>query len=144
MKLYVDLNSLSLISQPGYTKAVEQIYLRRADTVPFSVYFVQDGVIVDPGTADVFLVIKSAGNYNEASPLVAAGSAFTKSGTGTTTVFTKAVDISSATIDTALSIASGNGTASVDAMGEISWSISGAFLTARRFTVTIESDLNRA
>ena len=144
MKLYVDLDSLSLISQPGYSHPVEQIYVRRDDTVPFTVQFVQSGVIVDPGTASVYFIAKTAANYNESPALVPLSTVFAKTGTGTSTIFSQSIAFTGTALDTALSVVAGLGIESIAAMGEISWSIAGVYTTARKFTVTIELDLNRA
>lgn len=101
MKLYLDQDSREVratavgpaLSLAGFTRnATEDIALR----------FVQDGAIVEPsGSFSVYLCLKSWGVYDEDPPLVLAGP-LTKSGTGTSAVWSGTLLAASSAIDDVL------------------------------------------
>lgn len=146
MRLYIELDTLTLISQPGFTSPVTQIYVRRGDTLPLAVQFVRDGVVVDPGAVSLYFAVKTSGKYDMDPALVSIGP-FVASGSGSSTQFDLSAAFNTAAINTlllAVDANANNDVASVDAMGEFSW-IAGADSTStRKFIVTIENDLYRS
>lgn len=92
MILYADLDTRTLVSLPGYTEPLRTLVVCRGDKHTTQLKFVRDGLVVDPGTPSALaFTVKTAGNFDQDPPLVLT-TTFTKTGTGTATVFTGLVD----------------------------------------------------
>ena len=120
MTFYIDLDLLRVVATPGYSSPVDAVRVRRGDTVPFVVQFSQGGVAVDPGAAATSLVFaaNSAGNSTPDPTLVTAG-AFTKSGTGTDTIYTANVVFSGTEINVGFNV--GRNLETLNAMASFTW-----------------------
>lgn len=120
MRLYVDLDSRKLITIPGYSAPLTEVRVRREDILPVEIRFVQDGVVVDPGSTvveDVYLTVKGKKYYTQATPLVSATS-WSKTGAGEDTVFGAVVSFASSAMATVFSLIGGD---EFEGMLEVRW-----------------------
>ncbi len=141
MRLYIDLDLLRVVAVPGYTAAVDPVTVRRNDTLPLIVQFVEDGYVVDPGAAatTLYFAANSNGNYTQNPNLIAV--ALTKTGTGAETQYAADVPIFNSSINTAFAAEP----ASIPAMAELTWYDAGgtASVTTEQFPLTIENRIYR-
>jgi hypothetical protein len=141
MKLFVNLDTLQLITGTGTGKVIPGLEFKRGDGAPLQVLFLDQGLTpikLPTGTAFTFIV-KPLGDY-EGTALVL-NSAWTSPTAPTD--FTYLCDPTFNTVP--LNALFTSSTASVQAMGEITWQLgTGAPTTTKTFNVTIHNDLYKA
>jgi hypothetical protein len=135
MKFYVDLDSLSLVSTPGYSAPVTNVYVRLRDTPTFEVYFISDGVVTDPGAISLSFKGRASGVYSGGATLVT-NTSFSRRGNSTQLRYTATVDFSQAGLVTAVGSAE-----NLTIYGEFSWTLSAVTTSARKFSIVVENDL---
>ena len=144
MTFYIDLDLLRTVATPGYTSPVEVVRVRRGDTVPFVVQFIQSGVAVDPGAAatSLYFAANSAGNYTQDPNLVTAG-VFTKSGTGTDTIYSANAIFSGSAINVGFNV--GRNLETLNATASFTWlNANGSTqVSTEAFTLEIANNIYR-
>jgi hypothetical protein len=137
MRVFVNLDSREFVVSPVLLQRVSTLFFTRRDVVPVEVQFVRNGVVVElPGGATGAMGIKKtfAGSF------LANDTGFTKTGTGSTSVYT---------FDLNLNTTEMNGEFTTDleesiaARVEISWSFSGTTSSTLPTTATIFNDVIR-
>jgi len=138
MRVYINLDSSEFVASPVLTQRVSTLYFTRRDTVPVEVQFVRAGSVVELGagaTGQIGLKKTYTGSF------LANDTAWTKTGTGTSTVYQFDLNLNTASLDAEFSPDAT--TDSVDAKFEISWSVSGTTTTTLPATATIYNDVVR-
>jgi hypothetical protein len=142
---YIDLDLLRTVYSLSVRRVVEELRVRRGDMPQFEVRFCRRGVIVDPGSVNLFFVVKPEGEYDQNPPLVLTGP-FTKSGIGSSAKWTAQPIFASSAIDTLLGVDAidTNDLPSIEAMAEFSWTAQGSAVSAASFACVIENNVYRA
>ena len=138
MRVYVNLDSNEFVVSPVLTQRVSTLYFVRRDTVPVEVQFVRGGAVVELGagaTGAIGMKKTFTGNF------LASDSAWTKTGTGTSTVYQFDLNLNTANLDAEFSPDAT--TDSIDCKIEVSWTVSGTTSTTLPTTATIYNDVIR-
>jgi hypothetical protein len=138
MRVYVNLDSNEFVVSPVLTQRVNTLFFVRRDTVPVEVQFVRGGSVVELGagaTGAIGIKKTFSGNF------LATDSAWTKTGTGTSTVYQFDLNLNTANMDTEFS--NDNATASIDAKIEVSWTVSSTTSSTLPTTATVYNDVIR-
>ena len=138
MRVYINLDTNEFVVSPVLTQRVSTLYFVRRDTVPVEVQFVRQGSVVELGagaTGAIGIKKTFSGNF------LATDSAWTKTGTGTSTVYQFDLNLNTANMDTEFS--NDNNTASIDAKIEVSWTVSSTTSSTLPTTATVYNDVIR-
>ena len=143
MRLYVNLDTLQLVSGPGIGKIVSQFEFKRGDAAELRVQFLDGGltpVKLPAGTSLVF-VVKTAGNFDGAALVI--DNTWTTP-TGDDFDYRVYPNFNTTELNTALGVGAASDLALVSASGEISWQVgAGAPTTTKTFAVLVHNDLYR-
>jgi hypothetical protein len=143
MKLYVDIDSQTVISSPGVPQRLDAITLKRAGLVELSIQFCRAGQIVElaPGATGIF-ELKPSGQY-DADP-VSGDDNWEQVGTGTGTSYNFLFSLLTEALDALLFVNTdpSDDKKSITLMGELQW-YDGAQHTTQTLTVTIENNVIR-
>lgn len=118
MRVYVNLDTNEFVVSPVLTQRVNTLYFVRRDTVPVEVQFVRGGSVVELGagaTGAIGLKKTFTGSF------LATDSAWTKTGTGATTIYTFDLNLNTSAMDAEFSPDAT--TSSVSAKIEVTWSV---------------------
>jgi hypothetical protein len=138
MRVYINLDSSEFVVSPVLTQRVTTLFFTRRDTVPVEVQFVRAGAVVELGagaTGQIGLKTTYTGDF------LANDTAWTKSGTGTSTVYQFDLNLNTANLDAVF-----NPDATTDSVNckiEVSWSVGGTITTTLPTTATIYNDVVR-
>lgn len=138
MRVYVNLDTNEFVVSPVLTQRVSTLFFVRRDTVPVEVQFVRGGAVVELGagaTGAVGLKKTFTGDF------LASDTAWTKTGTGATTIYTFDLNLNTANMDAEFSPDAS--TSSIDAKIEISWSVSGTTTSTLPTVATVYNDVIR-
>jgi hypothetical protein len=138
MRVYINLDTNEPVVSPVLTQRVNTFYFVRRDTVPVEVQFVRSGAVVELGagaTGAIGMKKTFTGNF------LASDSAWTKTGTGTSTVYQFDLNLNTANLDTEFTPDAT--TDSIDCKIEVSWTVSGTTSTTLPTTATIFNDVIR-
>ena len=138
MRVYINLDTNEPVVSPVLTQRVNTFYFVRRDTVPVEVQFVRGGAVVELGagaTGAIGMKKTFTGNF------LASDSAWTKTGTGTSTVYQFDLNLNTANLDTEFTPDAT--TDSIDCKIEVSWTVSGTTSTTLPTTATIFNDVIR-
>lgn len=138
MRVYVNLDSNEFVVSPVLTQRVSTLFFVRRDTVPVEVQFVRQGSVVELGagaTGACGMKKTFTGNF------LASDSAWTKTGTGTSTVYQFDLNLNTANLDTEFTPDAT--TDSIDCKIEVSWTVSGTTSTTLPTTATVFNDVIR-
>jgi len=138
MRVYINLDSSEFVVSPVLTQRVTTLFFTRRDTVPVEVQFVRGGSVVELGagaTGQIGLKTTYTGNF------LANDTAWTKTGTGTSTVYQFDLNLNTANLDAVFSPDAT--TDSVNCKIEVSWSVGGTITTTLPTTATIYNDVVR-
>lgn len=138
MRVYVNLDSNEFVVSPVLTQRVSTLFFVRRDTVPVEVQFVRGGVVVELGagaTGAIGIKKTFTGSF------LANDTAWTKTGTGATTIYTFDLNLNTSNLDAEFSPDAS--TESIDAKIEVSWSVDGTTSTTLPTTATIYNDVIR-
>jgi hypothetical protein len=138
VRVYINLDTNEPVVSPVLTQRVNTFFFVRRDTVPVEVQFVRNGAVVELGAGATGVIgIKKtfSGNF------LATDSAWTKTGTGASTVYQFDLNLNTANMDTEFS--NDNGTASIDAKIEVSWTVSSTTSSTLPTTATVFNDVIR-
>jgi hypothetical protein len=138
MRVYINLDSSEFVLSPVLTQRVTTLFFTRRDTVPVEVQFVRAGAVVELGagaTGQIGLKTTYTGDF------LANDTAWTKIGTGTSTVYQFDLNLNTANLDAVF-----NPDATTDSVNckiEVSWSVGGTITTTLPTTATIYNDVVR-
>jgi len=119
MRVFIDLNSRSFVTSPVLLNRVPELFFTRRDNLPVEVQFVRSGTVVELGAgAAGKMGIKKA--YD--GDFLAYDSAWTKSGSGSTSIYTFGLNLNTTELDEEFSTDEED---SVSAKVEIEWAESG-------------------
>ncbi len=142
MNLYFDLDTGVFCSSPGSRDTVSTLSFKRGDTVSLAVRFISGIVVQELGSgATGKLGLKESGEYD--ADFVASDTAWTKTGTGTSTVYTFELNLNTSELNALLGHdgTEGNDVASVDLMMEMEWTVSGVTTSSNTITATVRNDV---
>ena len=115
--------------------------VKRGDTDGFECQFIQNGVVIELNNATTFLLgVKPKTALN--GVLLANSTTFTKTGTGTSTLYTTSPGWNSAELTA--HFAEKQEPATILVGLEVTWTLSGVEKSTQVLTLTIENDLNRS
>lgn len=137
MRVYINLDTNEFVVSPVLTQRVSTLYFVRRDTVPVEVQFVRGGVVVELGagaTGAIGLKKTYAGSF------LASDSAWTKSGTGATTIYTFDLNLNTSAMDTEFTPDTKD---SVDAKIEVSWTVGSTTSSTLPCVATVYNDVIR-
>ena len=138
MRVYINLDTNEPVVSPVLTQRVNTFFFVRRDTVPVEVQFVRNGAVVELGAGATGVIgIKKtfSGNF------LATDAGWTKTGTGTSTVYQFDLNLNTANMDAEFS--NDNATASIDAKIEVSWTVSSTTSSTLPTTATVYNDVIR-
>jgi hypothetical protein len=138
VRVYINLDTNEFVVSPVLTQRVSTLYFVRRDTVPVEVQFVRQGSVVELGagaTGVIGLKTTFAGSF------LATDSAWTKTGTGATTIYTFDLNLNTSAMDAQFS--PDNDTASINAKIEVSWTVSSTTSSTLPTTATVYNDVIR-
>jgi hypothetical protein len=137
MRVYVDLNSRAFVVSPVLLQQVTQLLFTRRDTVPVEVQFVRDGVVVElaaGATGKMGIKKTFAGDF------LAYDAAWTKTGTGATTIYTFGLNLNTVELDAEFP---DDDEESVSARVEIEWAADGLVSSTLPCSALIYNDVIR-
>lgn len=138
MRVYVNLNSNEFVVSPTLTQRVSTLYFVRRDTVPVEVQFVRDGAVVElsaGATGQLGIKKTFTGSF------LANDSGWTKTGTGTSTIYTFDLNLNTSEMDAEFNPDAT--TESITAKIELSWTVGAATSTTLPTSATIYNDVIR-
>jgi hypothetical protein len=138
MRVYINLDSSEFVVSPVLTQRVSTIYFTRRDVVPVELQFVRGGSVVElaaGATGQIGIKKTFTGNF------LANDTGFTKTGTGSSTVYTFDLNLNTANLDAEFSPDAT--TDSITAKLEVTWSVSGTTTTTLPTSATIYNDVIR-
>lgn len=138
MRVYVNLDSSEFVVSPVLTQRVTTLYFTRRDTVPVEVQFVRAGAVVELGagaTGAIGIKKTYTGSF------LANDTAWTKTGTGTSTVYTFDLNLNTANLDSEFNPDAS--TDSITAKIEVTWTVGSTTTTTLPTSVTIYNDVIR-
>jgi hypothetical protein len=138
VRVYINLDSNEFVASPVLTQRVNTLYFVRRDTVPVEVQFVRGGTVVELGagaTGVIGLKTTFSGSF------LATDGAWTKTGTGATTIYTFDLNLNTSAMDAQFS--PDNDTASINAKIEVSWTVSSTTSSTLPTTATVYNDVIR-
>lgn len=138
MRVYVNLDSNEFVVSPVLTQRVSTLYFVRRDTVPVEVQFVRGGAVVELGagaTGQMGIKKTFTGSF------LANDSGWTKTGTGTSTIYTFDLNLNTSEMDSEFNPDAS--TESITAKIELSWTVGAATSTTLPTSATIYNDVIR-
>lgn len=138
MRVYINLDSSEFVVSPVLTQRVSTLFFTRRDTVPVEVQFVRAGAVVElaAGATGAIGIKKTyTGSF------LANDTAWTKTGTGTSTVYTFDLNLNTANLDAEFSPDAS--TDSITAKIEVTWTVGSTTTTTLPTSVTIYNDVIR-
>ena len=138
MRVYINLDTNEFVVSPVLTQRVSTLFFVRRDTVPVEVQFVRGGAVVELGagaTGARGLKKTYTGSF------LASDSAWTKTGTGASTVYQFDLNLNTSNLDTEFTPDAT--TDSINCKIEVSWTVSGTTSTTLPTTATIYNDVIR-
>jgi hypothetical protein len=137
MRVYINLDTNEPVVSPVLTQRVNTFYFVRRDVVPVEVQFVRGGSVVELGagaTGAIGLKKTFAGSF------LANDSGWTKSGTGTATVYTFDLNLNTTEMNTEFTVDTLD---SITAKLEVSWSVSGTTSSTMPTSAVVYNDVIR-
>ena len=138
MRVYVNLDTNEFVVSPVLTQRVSTLFFVRRDTVPVEVQFVRAGSVVELGagaTGQIGIKKTFTGSF------LATDSAWTKTGTGATTVYTFDLNLNTSAMDAEFSPDAT--TESITAKIEVSWTMDATTSSTLPTSATIYNDVIR-
>ncbi len=136
MTIYIDLGTSNIVESPTFPRPLDSLDLKRNDNPTINVVFLTNGVQTDLGSgATGQLGIKEAGDY--AAGFLASASSWTKTGSGTTAVYSFSVNLNTTQI--AAAFGTTDEPAQIPAMLEIEWIVGGAITRSETQAVNLNN-----
>jgi hypothetical protein len=137
MRVYVNLDSREFVVSPVLLQRVSTLFFTRRDIVPVQVQFVRGGTVVElaaGATGQMGLKKTFAGSF------LANDGAFTKTGTGATTIYQFDLNLNTSNLDAEFPEDDED---SISAKVEIEWTESGTTSSTLPTSATIYNDVIR-
>jgi hypothetical protein len=137
MRVFIDLNSRAFVVSPVLTQRVTELLFTRRDNVPVEVQFVRNGTVVELGagaTGKMGLKKDFDGDF------LAFDSAWTKSGSGTSTIYTFGLNLNTVELDAEFPE---DDEESIAARVEVEWAESGLISSTLPCAATVFNDVIR-
>lgn len=146
MQIYVDLATKSLIRAVGDSRQITQLDFKRGDGASIEIIFVQDGTQTEITTGSIITFgAKVSGKYDANALVLESG--FSLSGSGTTAKYVGSPSFNTEDLNDAFALDGNdaNDVASLDLMGEITWTDgpTGEPTSTQTFTVRVNNDVLR-
>ncbi len=138
MRVYINLDSSEFVVSPVLTQRVNTLFFTRRDTVPVEVQFVRGASVVELGagaTGAIGIKKTYTGSF------LASDTAWTKTGTGSATVYQFDLNLNTTSLDSEFSPDAT--TDSITAKIEVTWSVSGTTTTTLPTSAVIYNDVIR-
>ncbi len=138
MKLFIDVDSRTIIDSLTYQRATPSISLKRRDNMKVDVVFVREGKAIELASGALGrLGIKVAGDYG--GGFIASATSWTKTGTGEDTIYSFSLSLNTTEMNTAFD----EEPDSVEAMLEITWTEGAIITSTNTLPATIQNDVIR-
>ena len=137
MRVYINLDTNEPVVSPVLTQRVNTFFFVRRDVVPVEVQFVRNSAVVELGagaTGAIGLKKTYAGSF------LANDSGWTKSGSGTSTIYTFDLNLNTTELNAEFTTDTLD---SISAKFEITWSVSGTTSSLLPTSCTIFNDVIR-
>ena len=137
MRVYVNLDSREFVVSPVLLQRVSTLFFTRRDIVPVQVQFVRGGTVVElaaGATGQMGLKKTFAGSF------LANDTAFTKTGTGATTIYQFDLSLNTSNLNAEFPLDTEE---SISAKVEIEWTESGTTSSTLPTSATIYNDVIR-
>jgi hypothetical protein len=137
MRVYINLDTNEPVVSPVLTQRVNTFFFVRRDTVPVEVQFVRNGSVVELGagaTGAIGLKKTFAGSF------LANDSGWTKSGTGTATVYTFDLNLNTTEMNTEFTV---DTLESIACKFEVTWSVGSTTTSLLPTAATVYNDVIR-
>ena len=137
MRVYVNLDSREFVVSPVLLQRVSTLFFTRRDIVPVQVQFVRGGTVVElaaGATGQMGLKKTFAGSF------LANDTAFTKTGTGATTIYQFDLSLNTSNLNAEFPLDTED---SISAKVEIEWTESGTTSSTLPTSATIYNDVIR-
>jgi hypothetical protein len=137
MRVYVNLDSREFVVSPVLLQRVSTLFFTRRDIVPVQVQFVRGGTVVElaaGATGQMGLKKTFSGSF------LANDAAFTKTGTGSTTVYQFDLNLNTTNLNAEFPLDTED---SISAKVEIEWTESGTTSSTLPTSATIYNDVIR-
>ena len=137
MRVYINLDTNEPVVSPVLTQRVNTFYFVRRDVVPVEVQFVRSGAVVELGagaTGAIGLKTTYAGSF------LANDSGWTKTGTGSSTVYTFDLNLNTTELNTEFTVDTLD---SITCKLEVSWSVSGTTSSTMPTSAVVYNDVIR-
>lgn len=145
MRLYIDVATQKLVEVAGSRRPITSVAFKRGDSARIEIQFVDgtNGQELSGTSITGVFGLKEAGKYDTGTYVVS-DLAWTKEGTGASTLYVFEPDFNTTALNTLLASGDGDDTndvASVTLMGEISWTIDGAIASTQKFDAVVYNDI---
>lgn len=138
MQLFFDLDAGTFVTAPGTRETLTTIAFKRGDTCSIAVQFLQGVDVQELASGAAGRIgMKANGDYD--GDYIAVDTAWTKTGTGTTTFYTFDLNLATTEIDTLLT----GHTASITALFEMEFLVGSVRTSSNTVTATILNDVNK-
>jgi hypothetical protein len=137
VRVYINLDTNEPVVSPVLTQRVNTFFFVRRDVVPVEVQFVRNGAVVELGagaTGAIGLKKTYAGSF------LANDSGWTKTGTGSSTVYTFDLNLNTTELGTEFTVDTLD---SINCKFEISWSVSGTTSSTMPTGAVVYNDVIR-
>ena len=138
MQLFFDLDAGIFVTAPGTRETLTAIAFKRGDTCSIAVQFLSGVDVQELASGAAGRIgMKANGDYD--GDYIAADTAWTKTGTGTTTLYTFDLNLATTEIDTLLT----GHTASITALFEMEFLVGSVRTSSNTVSATILNDVNK-
>jgi hypothetical protein len=142
MLLYFDLDKGRLVTSPGSGDGLAQLDFKRGDTLPVILRFTRGLTVTELASgATGSIGIKAVGNFD--GSFLAADIGWTKTGTGTDTIYTFVLDLNTVALNTALGVGAAADIASLPVNFELEFVESGNTTSSQTVLGTVFNDVIR-
>lgn len=138
MRVYINLDNRAFVVSPTLLQEVSTLYFTRRDNTPVEVQFVRNGLVVELSSGalgKLGLKTSYAGNF------IAYAGNWVKSGTGTSTIYTFSLNMTSANLDSLFPLDSED---SANCKVELTWQEGANTSSTLPASAIIYNDLIRA
>jgi hypothetical protein len=140
--LYFDVSTRNFVTSPGYRDVVSALTFKRGDNLALAVKFCSGTTILELASgATGKMGMKEVGDFD--GDLVGGALSWTKTGTGTSTVYTFDLNLNTAELNTLLGVGEAADVASVNLNMEMEYIVSGQVTSSNTILATVQNDVNR-
>ena len=142
MNLFFDLDTSQLVTGAGTRSPLSTLALKRGDNLAIKLVFLSNGQVVELAAGATGVIgIKAAGDYD--GDYLAVASSWTKTGTGTSTVYSLALDLNTEELADELGVGAAPDKARVAVMFELEFEAAGIRTSSQTVNATVNNDVNR-